>query len=203
MADPVDNERELTGDDALRFARECRMEEATRGLFYASVGDFIRFARLVRAGWTPQETMSDTQPTDADLLRAIVNEPLASELFRAALGMAQERYKGKPFQTPAGVPAAMPMHYCAICDQDVTAACKLRACPLTSGVVASDELQQEDAPSGKAVLVRYAGDGQFVPADGVPVATSPRVKLSELRGLLSRDQVFPRDEDGVKGGDHG
>jgi hypothetical protein len=47
------NLRELTGDDALRFARECRMKEATPGLFYAGVGDLIRFARLVRAGWTP------------------------------------------------------------------------------------------------------------------------------------------------------
>lgn len=53
MADPVDNERELTGGDALRFARECRMEEATRGLFYVGVGDLIRFARLLRAGWRP------------------------------------------------------------------------------------------------------------------------------------------------------
>lgn len=48
------NERELTGNDALRFAREAGMEEASAGnLFYAGVGDLIRFARLVRHGWTP------------------------------------------------------------------------------------------------------------------------------------------------------
>lgn len=54
MDDAELNRRELTGDDALSFAREAGMEEASRGgLFYAGVGDLIRFARLVRAGWTP------------------------------------------------------------------------------------------------------------------------------------------------------
>ncbi|HEY0662219.1 MAG TPA: hypothetical protein VGD21_12970 [Lysobacter sp.] len=48
------NERELTGDDALRFARESGMEGIPgRASFIAGVGDLIRFARLVRAGWTP------------------------------------------------------------------------------------------------------------------------------------------------------
>lgn len=52
------NRRELTGDDALRFARESGMERAseTRGLFLCGVGDLIRFARLVRQGWTPPST---------------------------------------------------------------------------------------------------------------------------------------------------
>lgn len=54
------NERELTGDDALRFAREAGMEEASRGnLFYACVGDLIRFARLVRAGWEPSRVVKE------------------------------------------------------------------------------------------------------------------------------------------------
>lgn len=54
MDDTELNRRELTGNDALRFAREVGMEEASRGgLFYAGVGDLIRFARLVRAGWKP------------------------------------------------------------------------------------------------------------------------------------------------------
>jgi hypothetical protein len=56
MNDDELNRRELTGDDALRLARESGMEEASRGsLFYAGVGDLIRFARLVRAGWRPQQ----------------------------------------------------------------------------------------------------------------------------------------------------
>lgn len=61
MADPVDNERELTGDDALRFARAAGMERAseTRGLFLCGVGDLIRFARLVRAGWKPDRTAAN------------------------------------------------------------------------------------------------------------------------------------------------
>lgn len=54
MNDDELNRRELTGDQALRFAREAGMEEASRqSLFYAGVGDLIRFARLVREGWTP------------------------------------------------------------------------------------------------------------------------------------------------------
>jgi hypothetical protein len=55
MNDDELNRRELTGDDALRFARESGMERASfkGGLFLAGVGDLIRFARLVRAGWAP------------------------------------------------------------------------------------------------------------------------------------------------------
>lgn len=62
MSDDELNRRELTGDDALHFARECRMEEATPGLFYAGVGDLIRFARLVRAGWSPTPAASTHKP---------------------------------------------------------------------------------------------------------------------------------------------
>jgi hypothetical protein len=40
---------ELTGDDAIVFARESGMEEASsRNIFYAGVDDLIRFARLAR-----------------------------------------------------------------------------------------------------------------------------------------------------------
>lgn len=48
------NRRELTGDEALRFARESGMEwQDGHPWFQAGVGDLIRFARLVRAGWIP------------------------------------------------------------------------------------------------------------------------------------------------------
>ena len=52
MNDDELNRRELTGDDALRFAREA-------GLFYACVGDLIRFARLVLAGWEPSRVVKE------------------------------------------------------------------------------------------------------------------------------------------------
>jgi hypothetical protein len=58
MNDDELNRRELTGDDAIRFARESGMEQASfnGGLFLAGVGDLIRFARLVRAGWQPERS---------------------------------------------------------------------------------------------------------------------------------------------------
>lgn len=66
LADPVDNERELTGNDALRLASESGMEKASRGnLFLADVGDLIRFARLLRAGWTPPRPATDGVETGA------------------------------------------------------------------------------------------------------------------------------------------
>jgi hypothetical protein len=54
MHDTELNRRELTGNDALRFAHESGMGVHFDGkAFIAGVGDLIRFARLVRAGWTP------------------------------------------------------------------------------------------------------------------------------------------------------
>jgi hypothetical protein len=48
------NRRELTGNDALRFAHESGMGVHFDGkAFIAGVGDLIRFARLVRQGWEP------------------------------------------------------------------------------------------------------------------------------------------------------
>lgn len=63
LADPVDNERELTGNDALRLASESGMEKASRGnLWLTDVGDLIRFARLVRAGWKPERPAEKPWP---------------------------------------------------------------------------------------------------------------------------------------------
>jgi hypothetical protein len=76
VADPVENDRELTGDDALRLARECCMEEATPGLFYAGVGDLIRFARLVRAGWVrPEWRAMVYAPRDGTELELLLRHP--------------------------------------------------------------------------------------------------------------------------------
>lgn len=64
------NRRELTGDDALRLARESGMEPRFAGgaAFLAGVGDLIRFARLVRAGWTPPSTNGvDSSPAQLDV----------------------------------------------------------------------------------------------------------------------------------------
>jgi hypothetical protein len=74
MNDDELNQRELTGDDALRFARFSGMEYAseTRGLFLAGVGDLIRFARLVRAGWEPKRTCGVLGTDPAALLRELV-----------------------------------------------------------------------------------------------------------------------------------
>jgi hypothetical protein len=64
VADDRDlNERELTGDDALRFARESGMLRMVGSPgFTAGVGDLIRFARLVRAGWTPPRSFASMDP---------------------------------------------------------------------------------------------------------------------------------------------
>lgn len=65
MADPVDNARELTGDDAIGLAHESGMSPMqSRVSFIAGVGDLIRFARLVRKGWEPSASVAIHAPRE-------------------------------------------------------------------------------------------------------------------------------------------
>lgn len=110
MTDDELNRRELTGDDALRLARESGMEEASRcGVFYAGVGDLIRFARLVRAGWSPDRvpstfadptgTFADKRGTFAEQRRLNCGDPVPKRVCYSQTGCVHAT--GEP--TPAGV----------------------------------------------------------------------------------------------------
>lgn len=102
MDDAELNRRELTGDDALRFARESGMERAseTRGLFLCGVGDLIRFARLVRAGWTPPDGVAPCQAPSEDKWAMLarsghLSQEVADAARDVARGVAGSEHQGK------------------------------------------------------------------------------------------------------------
>lgn len=104
MSDTELNRRELTGDDALRFARESGMERAseTRGLFICSVGDLIRFARLVRAGWAPPSTTGVKVSHSVDELMELVAQLRTAQMVDLPTLMGAIRAHAE--QLAVGVP---------------------------------------------------------------------------------------------------